>query len=240
MRSLLLSDAMAIAAITFDADETLWDFKSVLRNALEDILRQMHNMGPPTLKGVTLDDLGRRRRELVHQHRGRSHDLVEVRRKSFASILIEHNVEGAEVLADRLIARFVAIRFGNLFPYDDVAPVLEGLKGHVRMGVLSNGNSHPDACGLPNLFDAVVLGPTYGFEKPDPLAFHTIADILAVPIRDVLHLGDGEDDIIGANAVGATSVFVNRSGKPSAFAKAAAFEITSFSELPRLLRQLGC
>ena len=119
--------------------------------------------------------------------------------------------------------------------FADVAPAIASLKGRYRLGLLSNGNTYPERCGLPDTFDAVVLGPDHGFEKPDPQAFAMVASKLGVDVTDLAHVGDDWDDIEGANAAGATSIYLNRTDDDPIFRSDADHEVRDLDELVRLL-----
>jgi hypothetical protein len=48
-------------------------------------------------------------------------------------------------------------RFEDIELYDDVLPTLDILSRHFKIGLLSNGNSYPDRCGLEGRFAFVIL-----------------------------------------------------------------------------------
>lgn len=114
-----------------------------------------------------------------------------------------------------------------------------GWKTQYRIGLLSNGNTYPDRCGLPNTFDAEVLGPTYGFEKPDPRAFSTLAQLLDVDLGSIAHIGDDWDDIEGANRSGCTSILIDRGNRQPDFASDADHVVADLHELESVLADLG-
>lgn len=94
--------------------------------------------------------------------------------------------------------------------------------------------AYPDKCGLPDTFDAAVFGPEHGVEKPDPRVFTLLADQLQIHVSRLLHVGDGRDDIEGANGVGAISVHISRGGANPAWAAAADHRITDLTGLEAL------
>ena len=79
------------------------------------------------------------------------------------------------------------------------------------LGILSNGNSYPEKCGLEGKFQFAVFAPDHGLEKPDPRLFHIAADRAACDPKSFLHVGDSlENDVEGANEAGVYSVWLNR------------------------------
>ncbi len=105
--------------------------------------------------------------------------------------------------------------------------------------LLSNGNTYPDRCGLDGVFDAVVLGPSHGFEKPDPRAFDTIATRLGAEPAQMIHVGDDWDDVEGANAAGMVSVYLNRDAADPPFRQHAAYEIANLHALELVLHDIS-
>lgn len=228
-----------IQAISFDADQTLWDFRAVQRRALEAAAGAMVDRGLVDAGAVGVEDLQRVRDEIVVGYRGRPHSLEEVRRASFAEMLVRHGQPRAraEAAADELVEVFMEVRFNQIELYPEVRASLDRLGARYRLGLLSNGNSDPDRCGLAGVFDAVVLGPVFGFEKPDPRAFELMARELGVEPRAMVHVGDDWDDVQGANRVGAMSVYLNRDGTDPGFRSEADHEIQSLVDLERLLAE---
>jgi FMN hydrolase / 5-amino-6-(5-phospho-D-ribitylamino)uracil phosphatase len=224
-----------VKALSFDADQTLWDFRGVEDRALAATIAAMVERGDTEPGSVDVECLKRVRAEVAERFRGRPHRLEDVRRESFRVVLERAGHGAAVAAADALIEIFLDIRFGEIRLYPEVRESLLRLAPRYRLGLLSNGNTDPQRCGLPGVFDAVVLGPDHGFEKPNPRAFETIARELGVEPGSLLHVGDGRDDIEGANGIGATSVFINRDGVDPSFRAEADHEVRDLIELEALL-----
>lgn len=226
---------MEIDAISFDADQTLWDFAGMYRKALDATVTAMIDGGHADAGLVSADALKSVRDEVAAASRGRAHSLEDVREQSFALFLqrIGHaNPDGA---ASALVEQYLQVRFDAIQLYPEVQTSLIRIKQRYRIGLLTNGNTYPDRCGLPDTFDAAVFGPEHGFEKPDPRAFALIAEQLQVEVTRLAHVGDSRDDIDGANDVGATSVFINRGGVVPSWAANADHQIDNLTDLETLL-----
>lgn len=230
-----------IRGISFDADQTLWDFRGVMERALartaEDIVDRFPGLS------ITAEELQEARHEVADGYRGRPHSLEVVREESFKVALERAGVvaSDAETAAAELVELYMHLRFDEIELYDDVRRALLLLDGQYGLALLSNGNTDPERCGLPGVFDAVVLGPDHGFEKPNPRAFELVADQLGIATTELVHVGDGLDDVIGANGVGAVSVLIDRGETevdPDVRA-AAGFAIASLHELDAVLASLG-
>ena len=224
-----------ITALSFDADQTLWDFADVKRRALEATIAEMERRGDVPPGAVTPEAMDTARDALVERFRGAAHRLEEVRKRSFAEVLSRHDHPSPDTAAAVLVEHYLHIRFNEIELFPDVAPAMALLKGRYRLGLLSNGNTYPERCGLPDTFDAVVLGPDHGFEKPDPRAFTMVASQLGVDVTELAHIGDDWDDIEGANAAGATSIYLNRTDDDPVFRSDADHEVRDLDELVRLL-----
>lgn len=226
---------MTVAAVSFDADQTLWDFHEVQQRALQSTAAEMVARNYVRQGCVDVARLQSTRDDVARSFRGRPHNLETVRQKSFEVFLERAGHHDPVAAAESLTAHFLDIRFNQIRLYPDVQPNLARLKGRYRLGLLSNGNSYPDRCGLPNVFDAVVLGPDLGIDKPDVRAFTAIADKLGVDVSSVMHVGDAADDVDGANAAGAVSVLIVRDGQPAVSASVPDYTINGLDELHTLL-----
>lgn len=224
-----------LSAVSFDADQTLWDFHEVHQRALQSTAAEMVARGYVRPGNVDVAGLQSTRDEVARAFRGRAHSLEEVRQRSFAVFLERAGHDDVAAASESLTAYFLDIRFNQIRLYPDVEPNLARLKCRYRLGLLSNGNSYPDRCGLPDVFDAVVLGPDLGIEKPDVRAFTTIADRLGVDVSSMVHVGDAADDVDGANAAGAVSVLIVRAEQRPDTATVPDYTIRDLSELHALL-----
>ena len=224
-----------IRAVTFDADQTLWDFAGVYQRALASTLGLMVDRGDVPDGSLTTADLRAIRDELAEQALGTAHDLADIRRASFVEALRRHDHASPEAAGDVLTEHYMQIRFDSIRLYDDVVESLAQVKRRCPIGLLTNGNTDPERCGLPDVFDAVVMGPDHGVEKPDPRAFALIADRLEVEPNELLHVGDDADDVDGVNAVGGVSILIERDGSRPELDERADHTIATLTELGELL-----
>jgi FMN hydrolase / 5-amino-6-(5-phospho-D-ribitylamino)uracil phosphatase len=230
-----------IRAISFDADQTLWDFRGVMERALARTAAGIAERYPHLeVTGAELQEI---RDAVAVGYRGKPHSLAEIRRESFQVALERGGVEATEAVSvSKVLAdRYLTVRFEEIEMYDDVRPMLDALGQRFRLALISNGNTDPDRCGLPGVFDAVVLGPDHGIEKPHPKMFEMAAERLEVTTVEMLHVGDSAVDVIGANGVRAVSVLLDRGEREvdDDVRAGAGFAITSLSELPAVLASLG-
>ena len=127
-------------------------------------------------------------------------------------------------------------RFEDIELFEDVLPTLGALGEKYRLGLLSNGNTYPDRCGLNGVFEFVVFAQDYGVEKPDPRFFRIALEKAGCTRHDLLHVGDSfENDLMGATNAGIRSIWLNRSGTPNAAGLPGDREISSLLELLKIL-----
>ncbi len=145
-------------------------------------------------------------------------------------------VEVDDALAARLNSLYLKHRFEDIELYPDAIPALDLLAPRYRLGLLSNGNSYPERCGLQGYFSFVVFSQDVGHQKPDRRIFQVACDRAGCRPRELLHVGDSlESDVQGANSFGACAVWLNRYATADESAIRPTLEISSLEQLPRLL-----
>jgi putative hydrolase of the HAD superfamily len=223
-----------LRCVTFDADGTLFDFATAMRAALAAALHAIHHELGARVGGLTLTDLILVRNEVAAAMPGATHEAI--RRRSFSEALRRLGAPN-EGLAEALYTAYMADRYRLCAPYADVRPCLETLRGRYGLGVISNGNSHPERCGLPGVFDWVVLAQEVGAAKPALGLFALAAQRAGCRAEALLHVGDDpEEDVRGALAAGLQAVWLNRAGVARPADLPACPEIATLAELPRLLQ----
>lgn len=220
-----------IAAISFDADGTLWDFQAVMRHALGHALTELRRLRPGRADALTVDAMIAIRERVAQELRGKVTNLEAVRCAAFQRTL-EHLGMAGDELAAHLNALYLRHRFEDMRLYDDVLPALDALQGRYRLGLLSNGNSYPERCGLAGRFQFVVFSQDHGVEKPDSRLFQVALQQAGCLGWELLHVGDSlVNDVEGAKRCGVRSVWLNRERRPNLTGIEPDFEITSLSEL---------
>ncbi|HEY1122337.1 MAG TPA: HAD family hydrolase [Haloferula sp.] len=140
----------------------------------------------------------------------------------------------------------VARRFRADFPAcvasdAETIAVLDGLQATgVPLGLLSNGSPGMQlaklrACGAASYFQPRrrLISGAIRIEKPNPQAFHLLADRLGVSPGEILFIGDDPlRDIAGAMAAGMNACQILRAGRDRA---AGVPVIESLAELSKLL-----
>ena len=227
---------MQISALSFDGDMTLWDFYKVMRHSLMHTLRELR-WHVPTQRALdlTVEDMIAIRNRLAEEVKGEVWNLEEIRRLAFEKTL-EYVEYPDSDLAMHLNKIYLKHRFEDIELYQDVVPALDILAPHFKIGLLSNGNSYPERCGLAGRFDFVVFAQDVRVAKPDQRIFQITAQRAGCPLEQLLHVGDSlEQDVAGAYAAGAHTVWLNRDGLTNDTGIKADYEISSLTDLPAIL-----
>lgn len=224
-----------IKAISFDGDGTLWDFEKVMRHSLNIVLAELVKLVPEAAEKLDVEKMIEIRNRVADELKGKVINLEEVRLEAFKQTLRYIN-RPDDVLAAQLNELYLKHRFEDIEPYEDVLPALEALKKKYILGLLSNGNSYPERCGLDDVFRFVIFAQDCGFEKPDPRFYAAAVEKAGCSAEQLLHVGDSlQNDVAGANEAGIRSVWLNRGGAVNNTEIKPEFEIKSFSELPEIL-----
>lgn len=225
---------MPISAISFDGDMTLWDFQKVMRHALKKALAELRRVVPTQRAAeLTVKEMIAIRTRVEKDEQGRTWNHEEIRRLAFERTLEILGRPDRE-LAAHLNAIYLKHRFEDIELYPDVIPALDLLAPDFKLGLLSNGNSYPERCGLEGRFAFVVFSQDVRIKKPDRRIFEITARKAGCPLNELLHVGDSlENDVKGANEAGARSVWLNREGLPNDSGIRPDFEICTLAELPR-------
>jgi len=224
-----------IKAISFDGDMTLWDFRKVMRNALGYALEELQRRQPTAAAALTIERMITNRNDVAAELKGKVTNLEEIRFQAFRRTL-ESIGAPDDRLAAELNALYLRHRFEDIELYPDVLPVLTRLRYRYRLGLISNGNSYPERCGLRDIFSFVVFSQDIGVEKPDPAPFHHACRQAGCRPEELLHVGDSlENDVAGARGAGAVSVWLNREETPATGSVVPDFTITTLAELADIL-----
>lgn len=223
---------MKVAAVVFDADETLVDLVPAVNGALAAVLEEMRRLSPAAA-ALSVADLAADWEPVFAEMYARP--VTEIRRaalhRSLARIALE-----AEL--DRIAELFFAKRFALSRPFADALPALAALRRSYTLGLASNGNSRAARCGLAGQFAFEVYAHEGGLpKKPAAAFFAAVVAAAGCPPSSVVHVGDSwSHDVVGARAAGLRTVWLNRSGRPRPAGPAPDAEIRSLADLPAVLR----
>ena len=189
----------------------------------------------PRVLNLTIDEMIAIREQFAEEVKGEVWNLEEIRRGAFERTL-EHVGCPDKNLAARLNAIYRKHRFEDIELYPDVVPTFDILAPHFKIGLLSNGNTYPERCGLDGRFAFVVFSQDVQVEKPYPRIFEITAERAGCELTEMLHVGDSlKNDVMGARNVGVPSVWLNREGVPNDTEIQPDYEVVSLAEIPAIV-----
>ena len=224
-----------IKAVSFDADQTLWDFQKVMRHSLGYVMTELERQDPTAASMLSIDKMIEIRNAVAEELKGEVTNLKSIRLEAFKRTLSTVGRHD-DSLAAHLNSIYLQHRFEDIELYEDVLPTLTELRKRYGIGLLSNGNSYPDHCGLEGMFKFVVFSQDIGIEKPDPRFYQIAVEQASCSKAELLHVGDSLDnDVIGAANAGIKSVWLNRQHMSPASETKVDYEIQSLAELVEIL-----
>lgn len=228
-------DLSRITTVSFDGDDTLWDFRSAMENALALTLRQLRTIvANDATRQLTVQKM-MEIRDCVAKESGGAVNLDEIRYKAFGRTLEYVGAPSKEV-AGQLFRFYMETRLDGTRPYPDVPTALKRLRNRYRLGLISNGNSRPVLSRLPVTLDFAVFAQECGYAKPDPRIFEFALLTSGCAPDEVLHVGDSlKDDVCGAKNSGLRSVWLNRRRVGNETAITPDIEIRDLNDLVEIL-----
>lgn len=128
-----------------------------------------------------------------------------------------------DALSHQLREQFIKSRLANPFLFDETITVLNELKNHYKLLLITNGAPSLQYTKLqltPELsryFQDIVISGSIGAGKPDSIIFEHAIKKAGVRKEEICMVGDNLlTDIKGANAIGIKSIWINHHQKQQA------------------------
>ncbi|MBA2565156.1 MAG: HAD-IA family hydrolase [Gemmatimonadetes bacterium] len=224
-----------IRAVIFDLDNTLLDFMTMKRRAVEAAVDAMIDAGLELPK-----DVARERIFGIYDREGIEYQRV------FDDFLraetggVDHRVLASGIVAYRRAREALLV----LYPHVTVT-LVELVKRGLRLAVVSDAprmEAWLRVCylRLHHLFDHVVTFDDTGERKPSPAPFRRALELLGAEAGETLMVGDWPDrDMVGASALGIRTVFARYGDTFATMSSGADFEIDDVHELLPLIDSLA-
>lgn len=223
------------AVVSFDLDETLWEFMPMMEGALRRTIERLEERIPALAGTLTV--------EVLHAYRaaldGEAGTYEELRMESFRRALADRGVV-EEGLPRWMVDVWMAERVFSVELHPDVEPELDLLAraGHL-LGAITNGNFPVEKLDVARRFAFVVHAERVGELKPAAAPFLHAAELSGGQPERWVHVGDDLDtDVAGAQACGMKAVWINRSGRPLPEGYAPDAELPSLAGLAELVARL--
>jgi len=214
-------DLSAIKAVAFDCYGTLIDFGDA---HFVDVMGVVAMQNALQIEGKALFDRWLAASKEVWRQRGRDPDqptagpeprfgtYTEIWAEMFDRAFAEMEAKGDAAGAHDLLVE----RLSQAPPYAEVREVIEALRPHYRLCVLSNADDawlHASLGKAGLRFELVVSSESAKSYKPRTKIFHDTAALLGLPPEQVLYVGDSPAaDVLGAKHAGMPVAWLNRYG----------------------------
>ena len=222
-----------IGCVTLDLDDTLWDCQPVLEGAERDLYAFLRKHLPRITERHDAGALMTHRRDHHRRHPERAHDLTHMRKHWLAEIATEFGY-GTELVESAFHAFWLGRNAVRL--YAGAEACLQMLSSRFTLGAITNGNADVHHIGIGHYFDFVVTPVEAGVAKPRPEIFHAALAAAGVEAAHAVHVGDDpERDMLGAQAVGMRTVWVNAKRSPWPGGRSPDATVAHVSELARVI-----
>ena len=206
-----------IKAVFFDLDNTLCDSDTAWRLAVKETFDLFSKHEPEVSKEALTKAWTTVHQQLFQQLDAGKCSMAEVRDSRFPYLFKELNLSPGKIteeLNDFLSTRYIT----SLRLYEDVT-VLEELHAY-HVGIITNGahDEHTDSqlskvrhLGLTERIQSLTISGEIGVRKPNFEIFKVACERANVLLKEAMLVGDSiQNDIIGANRAGMTSVLIDR------------------------------
>jgi putative hydrolase of the HAD superfamily len=227
---------MSIRCVCFDLDDTLWDCKSVITHAEQQLYQWLSVNQPQISTRYTAEELIHSRISYTRQHPELHHDLGALRRNWLKTLATETAL--AQDWVEDAFEHFLQARNEVEF-FPGVFEQLHLLKQDYLLGSITNGNADVHRVGLGELFHFSHNSATAGVSKPHPAIFEQALEIAGIEPQQMVYVGDDpERDIIGASRAGLRTIWYNPSRQELSAEATPDAVMESFNELAKLVRSL--
>ena len=206
-----------IKAVFFDLDGTLCDSDTAWDIAERETFQLLREHYSEVSEETLTKAWATVHQQLFQQLNAGKRSMAEVRDSRFRCLFKELDLpidSVMEELSDFFCSRYLT----SLRLYDDVT-VLEELHAY-HVGIITNGahDEHTDSqlskvrhLGLSERIQSLTISGEIGIRKPRVKIFNVACERAGVSPKAAMFIGDTiQNDIVGANRAGMTSVFINR------------------------------
>jgi putative hydrolase of the HAD superfamily len=235
------SNFTGLTTILFDLDDTLFDHANTARAALA-----ASTAGLAEFQGVDLEVLYQQYSEILEEMHPQVlagyYTYEDARRLRFQRLLAPYKagitVTEAVEFAHQHYGHYQRLRR----PVAGALPLLEALKPHYRIGIVTNNRTSEQKeklahLGMTHLVDALITSEDVGVTKPNPRIYQVALKQLNCRAAETVMVGDSwTADVVGALEVGIRPLWLNRfaSRRPLAHVE----EITGLEPLPRIFQKV--
>lgn len=199
-----------VAALTFDLDDTLYDNRPVIERTERESMSFVQNYHP-SLSALTKPDFMRLRQAIRLAEPDIYHDVTEWRRRAVERAMLEAGLTTHEAAAGAAASMENFARWRSRIDVpQETHDTLAALAQKWPLVAITNGNAEPHLFGLDKYFKFVLRAGPHGRSKPFNDMYHLAAQKLALPLEQILHVGDDlTTDVAGAVRCGMQACWIN-------------------------------
>ena len=201
---------MRYKAVLFDNDDTLMDFQTGNRNAVNQLMDELGYMDPQRYEQyetVNMECWAALERGEMTQG--------QLRRERFVRFFSQYPVSGDP---DHAAERFVELLGEQSILLPHAEEVVRELSAHLSVFIVTNGitaiqRNRIGRSPLKDLIAGMVISEEAGVSKPQPEVFMMALNLLGITADEALMVGDSiNSDIRGANNAGIDVCWFNPKG----------------------------
>lgn len=230
-----------IKLLTFDLDDTLWDFPPVLVRAEAVTYAWLEQHVPALTARFSADALRDLRLRIAGEQPELAHRVTELRIQGLRRALREAGVAEHEIDAIALAAFEIFLEARHRVElFAEAETVLEQLSRDYVLAAITNGNFQVARLGLDRYFSLAINAEQLARPKPHPEPFLAALSKLGCSPRQCIHIGDDiENDIRGAQRVGLHTVWMNPARQPWPGGMPPSQEIRELPQLPAAIEKIA-
>lgn len=229
-----------IKLLTFDLDDTLWEFTPVLRRAEATGYRWLQNNVPAVTQLFSIEQLRDMRMQIAHERPDLAHRVTDLRKLSLRKAMTHAGVENTamEELIESAFQIFLQARH-EVELFEAAEAVLEELQRDYTLAAITNGNFDIALVGLDRYFAFAVNAERLARAKPHPEPFEEALRISGYSSDQCIHIGDDiENDVRGAQRMGFATIWINMDEKEWPGGEPPSRQIRHLEELPDAVREI--
>ena len=202
----------AFIMIYFDLDNTLIDYNSSERKAIEFIFKEKYGL---VLNNNQTDYWSKISRKYFDYYLSKQITFEEQGKNRFIKMLSYCGYVENEKIAMELFEEYQKQLENSWILFDDVVDMLHSLEGY-RLGIISNGKSIQQRAKLSctnieKYFEIILISEETGFAKPSVDIFYEAVKQSGEKIDSVIYVGDNiKTDILPCEKIGMKCVLVDR------------------------------
>lgn len=222
--------------ISFDADDTLWDFNAMMARGTAAVVAAFRARFGDHYPQVNAEALRQAQHRYMESQDPLTVDYAEARRTVFRRLGQDLKLPDFQKLGDDLLEVYLAARSQRYELFPDTHSTLQALGQKYPLAYMTNGTSFPHQAGLEAYFQVVLRSDDGYARKPKADMFQAAAQQAGCQVSEILHIGDSVvADVGGATWAGAEAIWFNPTGAANQSKVKVGREIRQLAELVPML-----